>query len=60
MNNPSVRAKLSLAFGALSALVLLIAGLSVKTLGDANERFEVFVNGINARANTAHLVRGGH
>jgi methyl-accepting chemotaxis protein-1 (serine sensor receptor) len=57
MNNMTVRAKLTWSFGGLTLLVLLIAGLAVKTLGDANERFESYVNGINARANTAHLVR---
>ena len=57
MNNMTVRAKLTWAFGGLAMMVLLIAGLAVKTLGDANERFEGYVNGINARANTAHLVR---
>jgi methyl-accepting chemotaxis protein-1 (serine sensor receptor) len=53
----TVRAKLTYAFGGLAVLVLLIAGMAVKTLGDANARFENYVNGINARANTAHLVR---
>jgi methyl-accepting chemotaxis protein-1 (serine sensor receptor) len=53
----TVRAKLAWAFGGLSLLVLLIAGLAVKTLGDANERFDSYVYGINARSNTAHLVR---
>ncbi|MDO8283958.1 MAG: methyl-accepting chemotaxis protein [Rhodoferax sp.] len=57
MNSMTVRAKLAWAFGGLSFMVLLIAGLAVKTLGDANERFEGYVKGINARANTAHLVR---
>jgi len=57
MNSMTVRAKLAWAFGGLAFMVLLIAGLAVKTLGDANERFEGYVNGINARANTAHLVR---
>ncbi|WP_411877565.1 methyl-accepting chemotaxis protein [Polaromonas sp. YR568] len=57
MNNLTVRAKLTAAFGGLAFLVLLIAGLAIKTLGDANERFEGYVNGIGARANTAHLVR---
>jgi methyl-accepting chemotaxis protein len=57
MNNLTVRAKLALAFFGLAALVLLIAGLSIVSLNDANERFENYVNGINARGNTAHLVR---
>jgi len=57
MNNMTVRTKLAWAFGGLSLMVLLIAGLAIKTLGDANERFENYVGGINARANTAHFVR---
>lgn len=57
MKNLTVRAKLTWAFGGLALLVLLIAGLSIKYLGDANQRFESYVNGINARASTAHLVR---
>ena len=57
MNNLTVRAKLTLTFGGLVLMVLLIVGWAVKTLGDANARFENYVNGINARANMAHLVR---
>ncbi|WP_342618233.1 methyl-accepting chemotaxis protein [Rhodoferax sp. GW822-FHT02A01] len=57
MNNLTVRTKLSLAFGGLALLVLLIAGFSLSMLGDANARFENYVNGISARGNTAHQVR---
>ncbi|RZI82795.1 MAG: methyl-accepting chemotaxis protein [Rubrivivax sp.] len=53
----TVRAKLILAFGGLTAVVLLVAGLSFKALGDANDRFMNYVNGINARANVAADVR---
>ena len=53
----TVRGKLTLAFGGLSAIVLLVAGLSVKSLGDANERFVDFVHGINARALETAKVR---
>jgi hypothetical protein len=35
----TVRGKLTLAFGGLAALVLLVAGLSLKSVADANERF---------------------
>jgi methyl-accepting chemotaxis protein len=59
MNNITVRAKLTLAFGGLALLVLLIAGLAIKSLSDANLRYDTYVNGISARANTAHLVREG-
>ncbi len=57
MNNMTVRAKLAWAFGGLSMLVLLIAGVAVTMLGDADERFDAYVDGISARSNTAHLVR---
>jgi methyl-accepting chemotaxis protein len=57
MNTMTVRAKLTWAFGGLALLVLLIAGMAIKTLGDANVRFENYVNGVNARAETAHVVR---
>lgn len=57
MNNLTVKAKLTWAFGGLALLVLLIAALSIKSLGDANERFESYVDGVRARADTAHLVR---
>ncbi len=56
-NNLTVRGKLALAFGGLAALVLLVAGLSVKDLGEANERFTSYVHGINARAVAAANVR---
>ena len=35
----TVRAKLTLAFGMLAGLVLLVSGLSLKALADANARF---------------------
>ena len=57
MNTMTVRAKLTYAFGGLALLVMLIAGMAVKTLGDTNARFENYVNGINARAEAAHQVR---
>lgn len=57
MKNLTVRARLTLAFGGLGALVLLIASISILTLSDAKENFDKYVNGIGARTNTAHLVR---
>ncbi len=54
--NMSVRGKLATAFGALAFLVLIVAGLSLKSLNDANDRFSAYINGVNARVNrTAHL-----
>jgi methyl-accepting chemotaxis protein len=53
----SVKAKLTAAFGVLAALVLLVSGLALHALGDANERFSHYVSGINARAVLAEEVR---
>ena len=53
----TVRGKLTLAFGGLTALVLVVAGFSVKALGDSEARFVQFVNGINVRALEAAKVR---
>jgi methyl-accepting chemotaxis protein len=56
-NNLTVRAKLSWAFGILTILVLIVSGLSLKAIGDANDRFSSYVNGLNARATMAESVR---
>ena len=53
----TVRGKLTLAFGGLAALVLVVAGFSVKALGDSEARFANFVNGINVRALESAKVR---
>jgi len=57
LQNATVRAKLSMAFGGLTLMVLLVAGLSLQSLSDANARFEHYVDGINARATVANHVR---
>jgi methyl-accepting chemotaxis protein len=57
LNTMTVRAKLTLAFGGLSLLVALVVGFSLKTLGDANTRFERFVKGTNARLELTHRIR---
>jgi methyl-accepting chemotaxis protein-1 (serine sensor receptor) len=56
-SNWTVRRKLLSAFGALAVLVLIVAGLSIRSIGEANERFTSYVNGINARATMAGAVR---
>jgi methyl-accepting chemotaxis protein-1 (serine sensor receptor) len=55
--NMTVRAKLGAAFGALAILVLLVAGISWKALSDANNAFDNYVTGINARGDMAQAVR---
>ena len=57
MHTMTVRAKLIAMFGGLLVLLFVIAGLSISKLSAANNHFEEFVNGINNRALTAHLVR---
>jgi methyl-accepting chemotaxis protein len=56
-HNMTVRAKLSLAFSVLAMLVLLVAGMSLKSLSDVNDRFSSYVRGLNARAMMAGSVR---
>jgi len=49
MQNLTVRAKLTLAFGALAALIVAVSALSVVSLSSGNLRFSDYVHGINAR-----------
>ena len=53
----TVRTRLTTAFGAVTALLLLIAGLAWHALSVESESFEHFVNGVNARLRTANAVR---
>jgi methyl-accepting chemotaxis protein-1 (serine sensor receptor) len=53
----TVRAKLALAFTTLAVMITLVAGLSIKSLNDANDRFSNFVQGINARLLLSYEVR---
>lgn len=55
--NMTVRARLTYAFGGLAILVLLVAGLSLKALADANTSFNHYLTSINARAGLAQAVR---
>jgi methyl-accepting chemotaxis protein-1 (serine sensor receptor) len=53
----SVKAKLAIGFGALAGVVIVVSGMALKQLNDANERFSDFVEGINARAELAGSIR---
>jgi hypothetical protein len=57
MKNLTVRAKLTWAFGVLSMMVLLVSGLAMNALGNANGQFENYVGGISERAATVHKIR---
>ncbi len=53
----TVRAKLTMAFGTMSALVLLVSVLSLMALSAANDRFSGYVSGVNARMMLATQIR---
>ena len=55
--NSTVRTKLTASFGLLALMVLIVAGVSLKSLSDANDRLVGYVNGVNARALLASQVR---
>jgi methyl-accepting chemotaxis protein-1 (serine sensor receptor) len=53
----TVKTKLTAGFGLVAAMVVVVSGLSLKSLGDANDRFGNYVDGINARADMVARVR---
>ena len=59
MNSTSmtVRAKLASAFTLLALLIALVAGLAIKSLNDANDRFSLYVKGTNASLLLSYEVR---
>jgi len=57
MKNLSVKKQLSLAFGALATLVLLVSLLALRGLSGANDRFAGYVNGAAERESMAVDVR---
>ncbi len=57
LKNSTVRTKLTASFGGLALMVLVVSGLSIKAIHDANDRFVGYVNGANARAMLAGQVR---
>ncbi|NVI84141.1 methyl-accepting chemotaxis protein [Janthinobacterium sp. BJB401] len=57
MDKFTVRTQLTLAFGLLVFFLIGISILSVRSFSTFNAGFDQYVNGIMARANTAHRVR---
>ncbi|MGY8523905.1 methyl-accepting chemotaxis protein [Paracidovorax citrulli] len=53
----SIRSKLVLGFGVLVGMTLVVSVQSLRTLGDATDRFSAYIGGINARADVAAQVR---
>ncbi|CAE6955429.1 methyl-accepting chemotaxis protein [Paraburkholderia nemoris] len=56
-NKMTLRGKLTVAFGLLVLLVLLVSGLALQSLSNTNEHFKTYVDGIAARAALAEQVR---
>jgi methyl-accepting chemotaxis protein len=57
MKNMTVRAQLTWAFGSLALMVLVVAGLSLKSLNDANVRLLGYVDGVSVRSGLVHTLR---
>ncbi len=53
MGDLTVRSKLSVAFGGLAAMTLVVSALAIFDLRAANDRFTSYVKGIDARSNAA-------
>lgn len=53
----SVRTKLTLSFAIIVTLVIVASGVALTGLGAANQRFQDYLNGINARADMTMQVR---
>ncbi|CAN5576944.1 methyl-accepting chemotaxis protein [soil metagenome] len=56
-SNMSIRARLTAAFSALVLMVLVVAGMSLHALGEANQRFSDYIGGVNARSAMADKLR---
>lgn len=53
ISNLSVKAKLSLSFGVMTLIILLVCLLSLLNLSDANQRFSDYVDGLSKRKEIA-------
>lgn len=53
----TTKAKLSVGFGIIAAMVMIVAGFSLKALGDSNDRFRNYLSGVSARADLTMQVR---
>ena len=53
----NIRTKLTTTFSVLAVIVLIVAGLSLKSLADANEHFAGYVHGLMARGEVAEKFR---
>ncbi|WP_186041687.1 methyl-accepting chemotaxis protein [Burkholderia gladioli] len=57
INKWSVKTKLTVAFGFLAAMVVIVSGFSLSGIVESHERFSSYVEGVNARSNAAQAIR---
>ncbi len=57
MKNLTLRARLSWTFGLLAVISLIVSGIALKALADANERFDHYVHGVHARSTVSAQLR---
>jgi methyl-accepting chemotaxis protein len=53
----NIRTKLSIAFATLAALVIMVAGIAITSLADANAHFSGYIHGLRARGDLADAFR---
>ena len=58
LKNMRVKTKLMLGFAVLAAVVLLVSGLSLRSLSRSNERFDSYLQGVGQRERLATDLRG--
>ncbi len=58
MGKLSVKVRLAFSIGVMMVMMAVVAAFALVEIGNANERLETYVNGINARAELALAVRG--
>src|ERR1700743_429710 len=56
-NEMTVKARLTLGFGMIAAMVMIVSGLSLKALNDSNARFRNYLSGVSSRADLTMQVR---
>jgi len=53
----TIKTKLTMGFGVLAAIVVVVSGMSLRALSQSTEGFSNYVHGINTRAEVANSVR---
>jgi len=52
-----IKSRLTLGFGAIATMVMIVSAFSLKALSDSNDRFRDYLSGVNARDDMAAQVR---